>query len=169
MLKSNMSRTMLEFQELMTVFQLLHWNGSLRAMKDRNCSRQEVLAHYSDRALDDDMRSQVKATTPPCYVIMLLTYGSFFLLTTYSLKAIVPPLDRLLVGLFMVILWVRVFCKAQNAAALIHVTDLSQLYRGVEIWAFVPAPFQYAVSWRSPASLAPIVSLLKQCAQLLVI
>ena len=51
---------MLEFQELMTVFQLLHWNGSLKAMRDRNCSRQEVLAHYSDRALDDDMRSQVR-------------------------------------------------------------------------------------------------------------
>jgi len=50
---------MLEFQELMTVFQLLHWNGSLRAMKQRNCSRQEVLAHYSHRALDDDMRSQM--------------------------------------------------------------------------------------------------------------
>ena len=50
---------MLEFQELMTVFQLLHWNGSLKAMRDRNCSRQEVLAHYSDRNLDDDMRSQV--------------------------------------------------------------------------------------------------------------
>ena len=50
---------MLEFQELMTVFQLLHWNGSLRAMRERNCSRQEVLAHYSHRALDDDMRSQM--------------------------------------------------------------------------------------------------------------
>lgn len=50
---------MLEFQELMTVFQLLHWNGSLKAMRDRNCSRQEVLAHYSHRALDDDMRSQM--------------------------------------------------------------------------------------------------------------
>ncbi|XP_067942752.1 LIX1-like protein [Watersipora subatra] len=59
MLQSNRGRTMLEFQELMTVFQLLHWNGSLKAMRDRNCSRQEVLAHYSDRALDDDMRSQM--------------------------------------------------------------------------------------------------------------
>ncbi|XP_013391897.2 LIX1-like protein, partial [Lingula anatina] len=28
MLESNRGRTMLEFQELMTVFQLLHWNGS---------------------------------------------------------------------------------------------------------------------------------------------
>lgn len=59
MLESNKGRTMLEFQELMTVFQLLHWNGSLRAMRERNCSRQEVLAHYSHRALDDDMRSQM--------------------------------------------------------------------------------------------------------------
>ena len=42
MLESNKSRTMLEFQELMTVFQLLHWNGSLKAMRERNCSRQEV-------------------------------------------------------------------------------------------------------------------------------
>lgn len=59
MLESNLGRTMLEFQELMTVFQLLHWNGSLKAMRERNCSRQEVLAHYSHRALDDDMRSQM--------------------------------------------------------------------------------------------------------------
>ena len=28
-------------------------------MRERNCSRQEVLAHYSHRALDDDMRSQM--------------------------------------------------------------------------------------------------------------
>eukprot|EP00105_Crassostrea_gigas_P002791 XP_011415446.1 PREDICTED: protein limb expression 1 homolog [Crassostrea gigas] len=59
MLEANKGRTMLEFQELMTVFQLLHWNGSLKAMRDRNCSRQEVLAHYSHRSLDDDMRSQM--------------------------------------------------------------------------------------------------------------
>lgn len=59
MLESNKGRTMLEFQELMTVFQLLHWNGSLKAMRERQCSRQEVVAHYSNRALDDDMRSQM--------------------------------------------------------------------------------------------------------------
>lgn len=59
MLETNKDRTMLEFQELMTVFQLLHWNGSLKAMRERNCSRQEVLSHYSHRALDDDMRSQM--------------------------------------------------------------------------------------------------------------
>ncbi|XP_072014465.1 protein limb expression 1 homolog [Amphiura filiformis] len=59
MLDSNRGKSMLEFQELMTVFQLLHWNGSLKAMRERDCSRQEVLAHYSHRALDDDMRSQM--------------------------------------------------------------------------------------------------------------
>ncbi|RZF44777.1 hypothetical protein LSTR_LSTR000729 [Laodelphax striatellus] len=59
MLETNKGRTMLEFQELMTVFQLLHWNGSLKAMRERQCSRQEVVAHYSNRALDDDMREQM--------------------------------------------------------------------------------------------------------------
>lgn len=59
MLEANKGRTMLEFQELMTVFQLLHWNGSLKAMRERQCSRQEVVAHYSQRTLDDDMRSQM--------------------------------------------------------------------------------------------------------------
>lgn len=43
MLEANKGRSMLEFQELMTVFQLLHWNGSLKAMRERNCSRQEVI------------------------------------------------------------------------------------------------------------------------------
>lgn len=61
MLESNKGKSMLEFQELMTVFQLLHWNGSLKAMRERQCSRQEVLAHYSHRALDDDMRTQMGA------------------------------------------------------------------------------------------------------------
>ena len=59
MLEQNVGRTMLQFQELMTVFQLLHWNGSLKAMRERQCSRQEVVQHYSHRALDDDMRSQM--------------------------------------------------------------------------------------------------------------
>ncbi|XP_038624349.1 LIX1-like protein [Tachyglossus aculeatus] len=59
MLESNKGKSMLEFQELMTVFQLLHWNGSLKAMRERRCSRQEVLAHYSHRTLDDDIRHQM--------------------------------------------------------------------------------------------------------------
>merc|ERR1712098_741391 len=59
MLEQNLGKTMLEFQEVMTVFQLLHWNGSLKAMRERQCSRQEVVEHYSKRPLDDDMRSQM--------------------------------------------------------------------------------------------------------------
>ena len=64
---------MLEFQELMTVFQvhvlhrhptplppqLLHWNGSLAAMRERQCSRQEVVQHYTHRKLDDSMRAMM--------------------------------------------------------------------------------------------------------------
>nr|XP_020859517.1 LIX1-like protein isoform X2 [Phascolarctos cinereus] len=66
MLESNKGKSMLEFQELMTVFQLLHWNGSLKAMRERQCSRQEVLAHYSHRALDDDIRHQMALDWENC-------------------------------------------------------------------------------------------------------
>ena len=41
------------------MFQLLHWNGSLSAMRERQCSRQEVVQHYSHRMLDDDMRAMM--------------------------------------------------------------------------------------------------------------
>ena len=51
--------TLSMLQELMTVFQLLHWNGSLAAMRERQCSRQEVVQHYSHRMLDDDMRAMM--------------------------------------------------------------------------------------------------------------
>jgi LIX1-like protein len=58
-LESQRGKTALEFDELMTVLRLLHWNGSLSAMRERRCTRQEVLAHYSHRTIDDDMRSQM--------------------------------------------------------------------------------------------------------------
>jgi LIX1-like protein len=58
-LESQRGKTALEFDELMTVLRLLHWNGSLRAMRERRCTRQEVLSHYSHRTIDDDMRSQM--------------------------------------------------------------------------------------------------------------
>ena len=57
-IKTNLS-DLIMLQELMTVFQLLHWNGSLAAMRERQCSRQEVVQHYSHRMLDDDMRSMM--------------------------------------------------------------------------------------------------------------
>ncbi|KAK9408385.1 protein limb expression 1 like [Crotalus adamanteus] len=59
MLESNMGKTMLEFQELMIVFQLLHWNGSLKALRETKCSRQEVISYYSQYNLDERMRSHM--------------------------------------------------------------------------------------------------------------
>ncbi|KAG8598301.1 hypothetical protein GDO81_002555 [Engystomops pustulosus] len=59
MLEANIGKTMLEFQELMIVFQLLHWNGSLKALRDTKCSRQEVIAYYSQYSLDERMRSHM--------------------------------------------------------------------------------------------------------------
>nr|XP_044990083.1 protein limb expression 1 homolog isoform X1 [Jaculus jaculus] len=82
MLESNMGKTMLEFQipallspyihrasrpmmsvwvsqELMTIFQLLHWNGNLKALRETKCSRQEVISYYSQYSLDEKMRSHM--------------------------------------------------------------------------------------------------------------
>ncbi|XP_029365740.1 protein limb expression 1-like [Echeneis naucrates] len=59
LLHSYIGRTMLEFQEMMTVFQLLHWNGTLKALRERQCSRQSVIAYYSQRSLDEYMRSSL--------------------------------------------------------------------------------------------------------------
>ncbi|XP_051923842.1 protein limb expression 1-like isoform X2 [Hippocampus zosterae] len=59
LLHSYMGRTMLEFQEMMTVFQLLHWNGTLKALRERQFSRQSVIAYYTQRGLDEYMRSSM--------------------------------------------------------------------------------------------------------------
>ncbi|XP_061117378.1 protein limb expression 1 homolog isoform X2 [Conger conger] len=59
MLESNLGKTMLEFQEIMTVFQLLHWNGTLKVFRERKCSRQEVISYYSQHALDEYTRSHM--------------------------------------------------------------------------------------------------------------
>lgn len=59
MLELNTGRTMLEFQEIMTVFQLLHWNGSLKAFREMRCSRQEVILYYSQQRLNDLTRSHM--------------------------------------------------------------------------------------------------------------
>ncbi|KAM8865639.1 protein limb expression 1-like [Synchiropus picturatus] len=59
LLHSFLGRTMLEFQEMMTVFQLLHWNGTLKALRERWCSRQSVIDYYSQRGLDEALRSSM--------------------------------------------------------------------------------------------------------------
>nr|XP_002128590.3 LIX1-like protein [Ciona intestinalis] len=58
-LHSHSGDSVLQFQEAMTVFQLLHWNGSLKAMRERNCTREEVIQHYSNRTIDSDLRDQM--------------------------------------------------------------------------------------------------------------
>ncbi|KAM9391954.1 protein limb expression 1-like [Pholidichthys leucotaenia] len=59
LLNSYIGRTMLEFQEMMTVFQLLHWNGTLKALRRRQFSRQSVIAYYSQKGLDEYMHSSM--------------------------------------------------------------------------------------------------------------
>lgn len=56
---SNGSLVIIPMYVCLLTLQLLHWNGSLKAMRERQCSRQEVVEHYSQRALDDDMRAQM--------------------------------------------------------------------------------------------------------------
>uniref|UniRef100_A0A8C1PJE5 Limb and CNS expressed 1 n=1 Tax=Cyprinus carpio TaxID=7962 RepID=A0A8C1PJE5_CYPCA len=45
--------------EIMTVFQLLHWNGTLKAFREMRCSRQEVILYYSQQRLDERTRSHM--------------------------------------------------------------------------------------------------------------
>ncbi|XP_052413412.1 protein limb expression 1 homolog [Carassius gibelio] len=59
MLELNTGKTMLEFQEIMTVFQLLHWNGTLKAFREMRCSRQDVIHYYSQQHLDERTRSHM--------------------------------------------------------------------------------------------------------------
>nr|XP_040052038.1 protein limb expression 1-like [Gasterosteus aculeatus aculeatus] len=59
LLHSYEGRTMLEFQEMMTIFQLLQWNGTLKALRERRCSRQSVISYYSRRGLDEYIRSSM--------------------------------------------------------------------------------------------------------------
>ncbi|XP_076825126.1 LIX1-like protein [Clavelina lepadiformis] len=59
MLQSHSGESMMSFQQIMTVFQLLQWNGSLKAMKERCCSREEVIQHYSHRSIDIHLKNQM--------------------------------------------------------------------------------------------------------------
>uniref|UniRef100_A0A8C3AV25 Limb and CNS expressed 1 n=1 Tax=Cyclopterus lumpus TaxID=8103 RepID=A0A8C3AV25_CYCLU len=59
LLHSHVGKTMLEFQEMMTIFQLLQWNGTLKALRERRCSRQSVISYYSQRGFDEYIRSSM--------------------------------------------------------------------------------------------------------------
>ncbi|CAL9708291.1 unnamed protein product [Knipowitschia caucasica] len=59
LLHSYIGKSMLEFQEMMTIFQLLHWNGTLKALRERKFSRQSVISFYSQRGFDECTRSSM--------------------------------------------------------------------------------------------------------------
>ncbi|CAL8347828.1 unnamed protein product [Lota lota] len=59
LLHSYLGRSMLEFQEMMTVFQLLQWNGTLKSLKERQCSRRSVIFYFTKRGLDEFLRSSM--------------------------------------------------------------------------------------------------------------
>ena len=52
-LQEHIGKSFLSFQEKMSVFQLLHWNGDLKEMKKQHCSRKEILQHYLCRGIDN--------------------------------------------------------------------------------------------------------------------
>lgn len=56
MLLASEGKSLLMFQEMMIIFQLLHWNGNLKEMKRRQCSREEVIARYAGSSMDERMR-----------------------------------------------------------------------------------------------------------------
>nr|XP_039263730.1 LIX1-like protein [Styela clava] len=56
MLLTSNGKSLLMFQEMMIIFQLLHWNGNLKEMKRRQCSREEVIARYAGSSMDDRLR-----------------------------------------------------------------------------------------------------------------
>lgn len=59
MLLASEGKSVLMFQEMMTIFQLLHWNGNLKEMKRRKCSREEVIARYAGASMDQKMRDSM--------------------------------------------------------------------------------------------------------------
>lgn len=59
MLVASKGKSVLMFQEMMIIFQLLHWNGDLKEMKRRKCSREEVIAKYAGTSMDQNMRDSM--------------------------------------------------------------------------------------------------------------
>ena len=59
MLMQNKGKSMLEFQELMTMFRLLHWNGTFENLHQRSLTRDEVVLYYMNRELDTEIRNEM--------------------------------------------------------------------------------------------------------------
>ncbi len=50
---------MLDFQAVMSVFRLLHWNDSFKKLKDKGLCRNEVIRHYLHKQLDSEIRNEM--------------------------------------------------------------------------------------------------------------
>ena len=59
MLSENLGKTMLEYQEIMTVFSLLQWNGNLQAMVSNKMRQKDVVAKFSHKKIDKHMREDM--------------------------------------------------------------------------------------------------------------
>ena len=56
LLNRHRGQSMLDAQRSITVFQLLSWSGSLRELHRAGCTRDEVVAHYCESKIDDELR-----------------------------------------------------------------------------------------------------------------
>ena len=59
MLSENLGKTMLEYQEIMTVFSLLQWNGNLKAMVSNQLRQKDVVAQFSHKKIDKCFREDM--------------------------------------------------------------------------------------------------------------
>ena len=59
MLSENLGKTMLEFQEIMTVFRLLQWNDALKVFRQRRIKKKDVVSQNSKRKLDNITRQKM--------------------------------------------------------------------------------------------------------------
>ncbi|XP_065050962.1 LIX1-like protein [Rhopilema esculentum] len=59
MLSQNLGKSMLEFQETMTLFCLLQWNGNLKAMRRSHMKKKDVISLYSHKNVDINLRNNI--------------------------------------------------------------------------------------------------------------
>eukprot|EP00112_Aurelia_sp_Birch-Aquarium-sp1_P000877 Seg1085.9 transcript_id=Seg1085.9/GoldUCD/mRNA.D3Y31 product="LIX1-like protein" protein_id=Seg1085.9/GoldUCD/D3Y31 len=59
MLSENLGKTMLEFQEIMTIFRLLQWNGALKMFRHKRMKKKDVVLQNSRKKLDNLTRQRM--------------------------------------------------------------------------------------------------------------
>ena len=50
---------MLELQNSITTFQLMHWSDKITQLKSTDVTREEILSHYSHRHITDEFTSEL--------------------------------------------------------------------------------------------------------------